>query len=86
MAVAFRGRPRTRFFGEHTQGVSTVNHPFQLIDGAIMWITIGVLADRTGKQYIAGLAPDEEISVGDKVLPDDQDRVLQAGIAWLAKQ
>ncbi len=50
-----------------------------------MWITVGVQADRTGRQYIDGLAPDEEISVGDKVLPDDQDRVLQAAIAWLAK-
>ena len=85
IAVAFRGRPQTRFFGEHTQGVSTVNHPFQLIDGATMWITVGVQADRTGKQYPDGLAPDEGISVGDKVPPEDQDQVLQAGFAWLAK-
>jgi carboxyl-terminal processing protease len=85
IAVAFRGRPQTRFFGEHTQGVSTVNYPFQLIDGATMWITIGVQADRTGRQYTDGLAPDEEIPVGDKVPPEDQDRVLQAGLAWLAK-
>ena len=85
VAIAFRGRTRTRFFGEHTQGVSTVNQPFQLIDGAVMWITVGVQADRTGRQYTDGLAPDEEILVGDKVLPDDQDRVLQAAMAWLAK-
>ena len=85
IAVAFRGRPQTRFFGEHTQGVSTVNYPFQLIDGATMWITIGVQADRTGKKYPDGFAPDEEIPVGDKGPPEDQDRVLQAGLAWLAK-
>ena len=55
IAIAFRGRPHTRFFGEHTEGVSTVNETFALSDGASMWLTIGVQADRSGKQYLRRL-------------------------------
>ena len=76
IAIAFRGRPRTRFFGEHTEGVSTVNETFALSDGASMWLTIGVQADRSGKQYLNGLAPDEIIPLGDRIMPDPQDPVL----------
>jgi carboxyl-terminal processing protease len=85
IAIAFRGRPNTRFFGDHTAGVSTVNETFALSDGATIWLTIGVQADRTGKQYLEGLAPDESIQSGDKVLPDDQDPVLQAALQWLLR-
>jgi carboxyl-terminal processing protease len=84
VAIALRGRPNTRFFGEHTQGASTVNEVFALSDGAAMWLTIGVDADRTGKQYIDGFAPDEAIRGGDKALPDAQDPVLQAALRWLS--
>jgi hypothetical protein len=84
IAVAFRGRPHTRFFGEHTAGASTVNETFALSDGASLWLTIGVQADRTGKQYPDGLEPDEAIPLGNKSLSDDQDSVLQAALHWLS--
>jgi carboxyl-terminal processing protease len=83
IAIAFRGRPKTRFFGEHTQGSSTVNDGIELSDGASMWLTIGVDADRTGKQYPEGLGPDEEIDLGNQVPPDDHDPVLQGALRWL---
>ena len=83
IAIAFRGRLHTRFFGEHTEGVSTVNETFALSDGASMWLTIGVQADRSGKQYLNGLAPDEEVRPGDKTIPDAGDPVLQAALKWL---
>jgi carboxyl-terminal processing protease len=83
IAIAFRGRPHTRFFGEHTSGASTVNETYALPDGAALWLTIGVQADRTGKQYPNGLAPDDPIPGGNKILPDDQDRTLQAALQWL---
>jgi carboxyl-terminal processing protease len=85
IAVAFRGRPRTRFFGEHTQGASTVNETFELSDGASMWLTIGVDADRTGKQYPAGLAPDQAVPSDHQVHPPAQDPVVQAALDWLCR-
>ena len=85
IAIAFRGRPETRFFGEHTEGTSTANEVFQLSDGASMWLTIGVDADRTGKQYMQGFDPDEVIQFGDQILPDDRDPVLQGAIRWLSR-
>jgi carboxyl-terminal processing protease len=84
IAIAFRGRPKTRFFGEHTEGVSTANDVVKLPDGASMWLTIGVDADRTGRQYLEGFDPDEEIHLGDRILPDDQDPVLQGALRWLS--
>ncbi len=85
LAIAFRGRSHTRFFGEHTAGVSTVNEMFALSDGAIMWLTIGTQADRSGRQYPDGLAPDEFVEGGDKVLAPAQDPVVQASLHWLNK-
>jgi C-terminal processing protease CtpA/Prc len=83
IAIAFRGRPYTRFFGEHTQGASTANEEFTLSDGAIMWLTIGVDADRTGRQYIDGFDPDEAFHGAAKIVSDDQDPVLQGALRWL---
>jgi hypothetical protein len=85
IAIAFRGRPQTRFFGEHTEGVSTANDVVKLADGASIWLTIGVDADRTGKQYMEGFDPDEVVRLGDKILPDDQDPILQAASRWLSR-
>lgn len=84
MAVAFRGRPHTRFFGEHTQGSSTVNQEIDLSDGAQLWLTVGVQADRNGKQYTDGLAPDETLPRASAALPPAQDPVVQAALEWLS--
>jgi len=83
VAIAFRGRPRTRFFGEHTQGVSTVNETFQLSDGASMWLTIGVDADRTGKQYLNGLDPDEVVKGPNQAVSPEHDPVVMHAVKWL---
>jgi hypothetical protein len=50
-----------------------------------MWLTIGVDADRTGTQYMEGFDPDELIKLGDEVLPDDQDPVLQGALRSLSR-
>lgn len=85
VAIALRGRPRTRFFGEHTQGVSTENEVFKLSDGATMWLTIGVGADRTGKQYLNGLDPDEVVKGSDQPVSPESDPVVMRAVKWLAK-
>lgn len=60
-AVAFRGRPNTRFFGEDTSGYATVNRGARLSNGANMVVTTGYYADRLGRAYPETLNPDEEI-------------------------
>jgi carboxyl-terminal processing protease len=83
VAIAFRGRPHARFFGEHTRGLSTANEVFALSDGAAIWLTVGIDADRTGRKYIDGFDPDQAIRGRDKILPDDRDPVIQAALRWL---
>jgi carboxyl-terminal processing protease len=83
IAIAFRGREHTRFFGEHTQGSSTVNTVIPLSDGAELWLTIGVQADRHGKEYVHGFAPDEVLDTAKQAMQPAGDPVVQAALAWL---
>ncbi len=80
IAIAFRGRSNTRFFGEHTQGSSTANQTFTLSDEASMWLTIGIDADRNGKQYIDGLAPDEAFPAATRSIQPSSDPVVRAAL------
>jgi hypothetical protein len=82
MAVAFRGRPESRSFGELTAGLSTSNREFVLGDGAWLLLTVAAFADRTGQVYGSGIIPDEVVTWrGDK-----SEAVPQAAIAWLLEQ
>jgi hypothetical protein len=58
VAVAFRGRPNTRSFGASTMGKTTGNQAVRLPDGARLFVTAAVYADRTGRVYGGSLAPD----------------------------
>jgi C-terminal processing protease CtpA/Prc len=80
VTIAFRGRPRTRAFGQPTAGLSTANGDFPLPDGAMIFLTTSVDADRTGQRY------------GDKVVPDERveaastgDTALAAALQWLTQ-
>jgi hypothetical protein len=75
VAVAFRARPDTRSFGGPTCGLSTANQNFRLSDGATLYLTVSVMADRTRTPYGLSLAPDEPVS-GDA-------EVVQRAIDWL---
>lgn len=85
IAIAFRGRPNTRFFGERTQESSTANQTFALSDGASIWLTVSVQADRTGKEYLDGLSPDEAFPAATQVMPPSSDPVVQAALDWLSR-
>ena len=58
VAIAFKGRPDTRFFGNPTYGIPTSNRGFRLPDGANLVITVGANADRSGKPYLDSIEPD----------------------------
>jgi carboxyl-terminal processing protease len=82
VTVAFQGRPRTRSFGASTCGVSTGNDVFSLSDGAAMFLTTCVMADRLGRPYGGAIPPDQEIA-GASEQSNFQDPVVQAALAWL---
>lgn len=83
-AIAFRGRAHTRFFGEHTLGVSTVNTNFLLPDGANMILTVGVLVDRDGDEYEEGLPPDVMTPSPTGIVPLEKDETVKTAERWLS--
>jgi carboxyl-terminal processing protease len=85
VAVAFRGRDGSRSFGEDTWGVSTANAAFPLADGAVIFLTVATMADRTGQVYGEELVPDEPV-VGVKTGDRMTDAVLDAAVVWLLTQ
>lgn len=83
VAVAFRARGDVRFFGEATWGLSTANAPFLLGDGAVIFLTVSTMADRSGTVYGGELLPDEPV-VGEKTGDPGTDAALRAALEWLS--
>jgi Peptidase family S41 len=79
VAIAFRGRPRTRSFGQPTAGFSTANTNFPLPDGAMILLTTAVEADRTGRRYGEKVDPDERVDAA----AGTDDTTLSMAIEWL---
>lgn len=77
-ALAFKGRPNTRMFGENSAGFLTTNYPAALPDGARLIISSGWATDRLRRTYRDVIAPDE-------VTPRGQG-TLDAAIVWLKNQ
>lgn len=75
VAVAFRARPGTRFFGQPTAGLATANRSYPLPDGGALRLTRAVMVDRSGEAYPDGIKPEERVS-------SDQDAIVMAA-AWL---
>ena len=83
ITIAFHGRPATRFFGTHTAGKSTAVQPFKLDDGAELYLTTAIDADRAGKQYPDGFTPDQVFPSTTVMPPEGSDPVVQAAQTWL---
>ncbi|RZJ00778.1 MAG: hypothetical protein EON90_05970 [Brevundimonas sp.] len=83
-ALAFRGRESSRLFGKPSWGASTSNNNYRLSDGVELVVTVGVMADRNGVQYPAGLSPDELVEFGPGDPTDPADAQIEAAKAWLA--
>ena len=86
MAVAFRGRPQTRSFGQATAGLSTSNQGFLLSDGARLLLTTATFADRDGTLYGTALEPDVPVPPQDGLPPLPEDAVVEAAQSWLDEQ
>lgn len=84
IAVAFRGRSGARSFGAATAGVPTANSAHQLSDGAVIWLMVALDMDRTGRQYVDPIPPDEPLITN--AGPTTDDNVVSAALAWLSAQ
>nr|HEV7952742.1 S41 family peptidase [Candidatus Acidoferrales bacterium] len=84
IAIAFRGRPDTHFFGETTFGAATATFPYDLADGAQIYLVIGTMLDRNGNEYPSGISPDEEIL--SEATISTNDPVVRAASQWLLAQ
>jgi carboxyl-terminal processing protease len=83
ITIAFHGRQDTRFFGTHTAGKSTAVQPFKLDDGAELYLTTAIDADRTGKAFPDGFTPDQEFPSTTVMPLESSDPVVQAAQSWL---
>jgi len=83
IAIAFHGRPDTRFFGTHTAGKSTAVQPFKLSDGAEIYLTTAIDADRTGKAFPDGFTPDEVFPSTGTMPQEAKDPVVLGAQTWL---
>ena len=77
IALSFIGRSNTRSFGSKTSGLTTANTTFPMSDGAMIFLTTAVDADRTGKVYGQEISPDIE-TLG--------DGIPKEALQWLADQ
>lgn len=75
IAIAFKARPDTRFFGVATCGLSTMSDSFGLSNGASLVLTIATMADRSKALYGDRVSPDELIS--------EPMRTYQRAVEWL---
>ncbi|HEX9564850.1 MAG TPA: S41 family peptidase, partial [Gemmatimonadaceae bacterium] len=74
VVIAFKGRPNTRYFGEATCGLSTATSSFG-VAGAVLFLTVADLADRSKGTYGGALLPDEAITI--------HTELRERAIAWL---
>lgn len=83
VALAFKGRDQTRFFGQNTAGLASVNEGFELRDGVNLVVTVEMMTDRNGAVYPNGIAPDLFIGAGEGSAGDGEDAVRDAAKLWL---
>jgi carboxyl-terminal processing protease len=76
VATAFRGMFNARSFGEATCGRATANRPFRLSNGAVLYLTVALLADRTGEVTQHRITPDELV---------ETDGVMRRAVEWLSR-
>ena len=79
IAIAFRGNPNTRSFGQRTRGLTTAHSTFTLSDGAMIVLTKAIDTDRNGQVYEDGVTPDVLTEVV-------EDEVPSAACRWLLDQ
>jgi carboxyl-terminal processing protease len=79
VTIAFRGRPRTRSFGQPTAGLANANSTVLLPDGGMMFLMTSVDVDRDGNVF--GYKVDPSVIVPEGA--PGTDPPLDVAISWL---
>jgi C-terminal processing protease CtpA/Prc len=82
-ALALRNRPLTRLFGQPTFGVPTGNETKQLSDGAVVFLTVCLGADRSGETFDGPIPPEEPVPTTWAVFGTEDDPPVAEAISWL---
>jgi hypothetical protein len=81
LALAFRGRPNTRFFGEPTAGRSQARERVRLSDGAVVRYATGRMYDRNGKPLDGAFMPDDSLNAA--LLTGGRDSLTTLALEWV---
>lgn len=84
LAVMFKGRPNTRFFGSKTLGMITVTDWAQIDDSTAMSISVGYYRDRTGRVYDRFVDVDDDVEFV-PVVAFAADSGVQRALGWLGR-
>ncbi len=85
IAIAFKGRPRTKFIGESTGGFTTVTNWQPISDDLTMSISVSYYADRNNVIYKTRVSPDIDVEFNPE-LKDRRDPTIAAAQEWIAVQ
>lgn len=80
VAIAFKGHPGTRFFGEDTSGRTTAVKGYELTDHAVLFLAVEDDADRNGNRYPEGIHPDEYVMQNGQT---QNDPVVESANNWI---
>ena len=85
VAIALKGRPNTRFFGERTSGYVTANNTYKLDRHSFLLLATNYETDRNNNIYRDYIDPDVTMIDGDNFLNLDNDLKIKAALEWLSK-
>lgn len=75
VAISFKKRANTKFFGTSTCGLSTSNYGTPMPDGGMLILTVSTMADREKQLYGDSIQPDIHI--------ENPSHVVHKAIEWL---
>ena len=82
--ISFIGQDNICLIGEQTRGLTTVNQPFKLANGATLMLTTAYFGDRNLNIYPNGIEPNIEINNSNEN-ETTNDIQLEMAIEWLGK-
>jgi C-terminal processing protease CtpA/Prc len=85
VVTAFHNKNNTKSFGENTSGLSTSPSSFKLSDGAMIFITTAIYADRKGIAFGKKIKPDTVINFKYNMIDSVNDPVIDGAIDWIYK-